>query len=282
MGKIAVQIITDSASDIEKEMQARWGISIVPLTVQFSDKSYLDGVTISKAEFYEKLESEAELPKTSMVPPSDFEEIFQKALEVGDDVVGIFLSGELSGTFQSACIAKENLNSDRIFLLDSLSASLGLMLLVQEAVHLRDAGCEAQEIMDKISPLPQKICLLAAVDTLKYLRKGGRISAGSAMVGEMLGIKPMITIRDGRVESIGKARGMNAAMKHLLQEALKAEMDSSYSIVFAHSATPQLMEKTIETVKEPMELTNWLTCQVGSTIGTHVGRGCVGLAFIRK
>jgi len=282
VGKIAVSIITDSTCDLSHEDQKRLGIIVVPLTVHFSDASYHDGVDLTNEQFYQKLEAAEHLPTTSMIPPGDFTQVFEEEVAKGNEVLGIFISSEISGTYHSACIAKESFPHDQVYVVDSRSASLSLGLLVFEAVQFRDKGHTAAEIVQLLEPLIKKVRFFAAVNTLKYLRKGGRISTTSAVVGEVLGIKPIVTIIDGTIHSIGKARGMSAAIKHILQESMKHMPDLCHTVTFAHSGAPELMEKAISYMKEPLKLQSWLCCEVGAVIGTYAGRGCVAFAYISK
>jgi len=279
---IAVQIITDSTCDLLLEDVARLGIHVVPLTVHFSDESYHDGVDLTREQFYQKLEASDQLPTTSMIPPGVFAKEFETHVAAGDEVLGLFLSSEISGTFHSACIAKENFPGDKVFVVDSRSSSLSLALLVAESVKFRDAGHSAEEIVRLLEPLIKKVRFFAAVNTLKYLRKGGRISATSAVVGELLGIKPVVSIIDGTIHPVGKGRGMASAIDFILQEAKRNLPNLNYTVVFAHSAAPELMEKAIAALKAPLKLQSWLCCEVGSTIGTYGGRGCVGFAYIAE
>lgn len=279
---IAVHIITDSTCDLLPEDRARLGVTVVPLTVHFEDRSYHDGVDITNEEFYQKLETSAQLPTTSMVPPGEFIKAFETHINAGDEVLGLFISSEISGTYHSACIAKENFPEGKVFVLDSRSASLSLGLLVSEAVTFRDAGHTAAEIAGLMQPLIQKVRFFAAMNTLKYLRKGGRISATSAIVGEMLGIKPIVSIIDGTIHSVGKARGMASAIDHILQEAKKNLPNLNYNVVIGHSSAPELRDKAIAAMKTPLKIKSWICCEVGATIGTYGGRGCVGLAYIAE
>ncbi len=282
MDNIALQIVTDSTCELTRADQERLGVIVVPLTVHFSDESYYDGVDLSPEEFYEKLEQSETLPTTSMVPPERFTQVFEACLDRGDDVVGIFISSEISGTYHAACIARESFPQGKVSVIDSRSASLSLALLVLEAVKLRDAGCSAAELVEQMAALIKKVRFFAAVNTLKYLRKGGRISNTSAVVGEILGIKPIVAIVDGTIHSIGKARGMTSAIKHLLQEALRQMPDLCHEFVFAHSGAPELMEKAITHLKGPLGLRSYFTCGLCATIGTYAGRGCVGIAYIAE
>lgn len=279
---IAVHIITDSTCDISPKDQARLNIQVIPLTVQFEGVSFLDGIEITSEQFYEKLDTCAELPTTSQVPPQTFIDEFKKHLAAGDEVVGIFISSEISGTYNSACVAKEALAAEHLYIVDSRSATMSLALLVSEAAKHRDAGFSAAQIAEHVTALSKKVRFLAAVNTLKYLRKGGRISATTAVIGEALGMKPIVSIIDGTVHSVGKARGMQAAVKTILQEVQADSPDLRYGVVFAHSCAADLMDKAIVSFQEPLQLSDWLTCSIGSVIGTYAGRGAVGFAYIAR
>jgi len=255
---------------------------VIPLSVHFSGVSYLDGVELENEQFYDKLDKCEKLPTTSQVTPHAFIEAFKKHLDVGDEIVGIFISSEISGTYNSACVAKKELASNSLFIVDSRNATMGLALLVAEAAKSRDAGFSAKQIAEQITQLTKKVRFLAAVNTLKYLRKGGRIPATTAVIGEIIGVKPIVSIIDGAVKSIGKARGMPAAINEILKKALDDLPDLRHGVVFCSSRAPELVEQAIERFKEPLHLTNWMICNIGSVIGVYAGRGAVGFAYIAK
>jgi len=279
---MSIRIFSDSTCDLSPQYQARLNIQIVPLTVHFSDGSYLDGVEITNDQFYDKMENCETLPTTSQVPPGMFIDEFRKYLDAGDDIVGIFISSEISGTYNSACIAKDALASDRLHIVDSRSATMGLALLLSEAAKHRDAGFSAAHIAEYIKMLSKRVRFLAIIDTLKYLRKGGRVSAATAIIGELVGVKPIMSIIDGTVQSVGKARGMAAAINTLLQKALADLPDLRYGVTFAHAHTPELVHTIVARLKEPLKLVDWFSCSIGSVIGTYSGKGAVGIAYIAK
>jgi len=277
---LAIRIITDSTCDITREDQEKHNIKIIPLTVNFADASYEDGVDITNEQFFEKLEASKVLPTTSSVAPQTFTNAFKECLDAGDEIVGIFISGEVSGTYHAACMAKDSLDSDRIHLVDSRNTTLAMALLVYEAVKNRDEGMPAAEIADHIRSLTPKVRLMAMVNTLKYLHKGGRLSLTSAVIGEVLGIKPIASIVDGKVAAIGKARGIPATFKAMLQKALDDLPDKRYGFTFGHICAPELFDKFIDYMKEPLQITEWFTCNIGCIVGTHTGKGAVGFAYI--
>jgi len=279
---IAIRLFTDSTCDLSRDDQTRLAIQVIPLTVHFSEKSYLDGLEITNEQFYDKLDHSAVLPTTSQVPPQTFIDAFKTCLDAGDEIVGIFISSEISGTYHSACMAKETLATDRLHIIDSRSATMGLALLLSEAAKHRDAGFSAAQIAEHVTMLIKKLRFLVALNTLKYLRKGGRIPAATAIVGELLGMKPLVSTVDGLIHPTGNARGMPAAIKAILQKVSADLPDLRYGVVFAHSCAPELAEKAVACMKDPLKLVDWLTCSVGSVIGTYAGRGAVGFAYIAQ
>ena len=279
---ISIIIMTDSTCDISKEDQSLLHVEIIPLTVQFDGISYRDGIDITNEQFYDKLDRCEQLPTTSQITPQTFADAFQRHLNAGDEVVGIFISSEISGTYNSACVAKQILDSDHLHIVDSRSATMSLALLVFEAAKHRDSGHSAKQIAEYITALSHKVRFFTVINTLKYLRKGGRIPATTAIIGEVLGMKPIVSIMKGTIHTIGKARGMQAALNSILQKILNDLPDLRYKVVFAHSCSPALLEKAVNRFQKPLQLVDYLTCSVGSVIGTYAGRGAVGFAYIAQ
>lgn len=277
---MAIRIVTDSTSDIPLEDQKSLGIDIVSLGVIFDDKRYTDGIDLKKGEFYEMLAKAEHLPTTSQVNPDGFQGLFKSYADAGDDVIGIFISSKLSGTFQSACIVQQTLSSDRIFVVDSKSTTFGLALLVYEAIRQRDNGIPAREIYESLMRLRERIEFYAVVDTLKYLKMGGRLSSSAAILGGMLNIKPLVSIVDGEVKSPDKARGQSAAFAIIAKKLKERLPDKRYPIIFGHSNDPKLMDDFIKYISESENVTPDLICEIGCVVGTHAGPGCVGLAYI--
>ena len=214
---MSVRIIVDSASDLTKERADALNLDYMPLKTIFGETEYLDGVTISHKEFYEKLIECGTIPTTSQVSPHDFEAKFKEVKEAGDTAVVICLSSLLSGTYQSAHIALDGYE-DCITLVDSLNVCLGEQILVLYAVKLRDEGLSAKEIAEKLEEKKKDVCVLAVFDTLEYLKQGGRISKTAAWAGNILSIKPVIAIEKGEVAILGKARGSKNGNNILIQE----------------------------------------------------------------
>lgn len=277
-----IRIITDSTSDLTLEMAASLGIDIISLPVYFGAEKFRDGIDLSRSQFYHKLSAAKELPKTSQINPNEFAAIFSQYLEQGDEVFGVFLSSELSGTFQSAMIAKAELNSDKIQVLDSRSVTFALGLLVIEAVKLRDQGSSLSELTAAMAELTPKLRLWAVVDTLKYLKMGGRISATSAAIGGVIGITPLISVTGGKVEAIGKTRGRKNGLKRLAELIKQHPPDISYTVAFGHSDAEAALKEAIDALAPLTGVTEYLVGNIGAVVGTHVGPNAVGVAYIEK
>jgi DegV family protein with EDD domain len=277
-----IRIITDSTSDISKKRREEISVDALPLEIHFGQETFRDGIDITNEQFFKKLAEAEELPTTSQVNPYEFAEIFKKYADLGDEIVCITISSHLSGTYQSAVAALEMVPSAKIRLIDSQNATFGLGLLVEEAAKLRDKGASAEAIEAEIRRLIGKVRLIAAVDTLKYLKMGGRISGASAAVGNLLGIKPIISIIEGKVEAIGKARGKNAALKEILANYAKDPADESYFVAFGHASAPDMLEEFIDAFSSVLDVKKALKSEIGSTVGTHAGPGAAGIAYIAK
>lgn len=276
------RIIVDSTADLTPEFKSR--VYTVPLTVRFGDNEYIDGVNIDKKSFYEKLIESDELPTTSQATPDAFMKEFEKAKEAGEAVVVITLSSKLSGTYQSAVIAAEDY--DNIYIVDSLSAAIGSGILVERAFELLDSGMEAEEIVNTLNKEKEKIIVIALVDTLEYLKKGGRISKTVAVVGGMLNIKPVVSIDNGVINILGKARGSKMGNNLLVEEIGKAGgVDFSKPVLLGYTGiTDALLVKYIEDSKHIWEgnLNDIRYEIVGSVIGTHAGPGAIAAAFFKN
>ncbi|UWG98259.1 DegV family protein [Dehalobacter sp. DCM] len=274
---MAVKIITDSTSDIPKHVADHYGISIVPLKVLFGDQEYRDGIDLTNEEFYIKLSQHRELPKTAQVNPGEFVEAFSKYLNNGDAVIGIFISSQLSGTYNSAVMAKEILNNDKLYIIDSKSATFGLGHLVIEAAEMAFQGIEAEDIFKQIEVLKNQIAFYGVIDTLEYLKKGGRLSATSAIAGSILGIKPIISLINGAVAVIGKARGRKRAFLWMLDHLKQNQVDlTDKRVCIAHAASPESLEELKQLIRDNFKTKEIIDFSLGPVIGTHTGPGCIG------
>lgn len=279
---MSVRIIVDSACDIVQEKAKALGIDVLPIKTMFGDEEFLDGVTMTHEQFYEKLIESEQLPTTSQVPPIEYEEAFKKIKEAGDTAVCITLSSKLSGCYQSANIAIEEYE-DCITVVDSENVCLGEQILVMLAVRLRDEGKRAKEIAEVLNTEKKNIRVVALLDTLEYLKKGGRISAAAAMAGAVLSIKPVIAVENGEIVVLGKARGSKNGQNMLKETVKKAggiRFDMPYTLAYS-GLSDALLRKYMEDSKElydcaPEEVP---VCTVGCAIGTHVGPGAIAVSF---
>ena len=252
---MSVQIIVDSTVDMPERMKDRF--RIVPLTVHFGAEEYIDGVTIDKHRFYERLVESDELPTTSQATPAAFDAIFSDVVSVGDSAVVVTIASKFSGTYQSACIAAAEY--DNIYVVDSKSAAIGSGILAEYALECADKGMDAKTIAETLEKKRDEICLIALLDTLEYLKKGGRISKTVAFAGGLLNIKPVITVVDGEIQVIGKARGYSGLSDSYLKKYVEDSRD-----IWQDKAD---------------SLDSTLICSV---IGTHTGPGVVAVAFFKK
>ena len=253
----------------------------IPMRVTFGSEEFLDGVTLSKEEFYEKLVQSPELPHTSMINSYEYEQAFRKIAEDGDSGIVITISEKLSGTLQSARIAAEEF--ENIYVVDSGQATISEQILLLYAQQLIEEGYSAEEIVSLLNEKKEKICLVAVVDTLEYLKKGGRISAAAAIAGGMLKIKPVLGIRDGELIVLGKARGANGG-NNLLNEKIRdvGGIDFAMPCLLGYSGTDDsLLQTYIEGSRNLWEgkLDRLPIAQIGCTIGTHAGPGAIAVAF---
>lgn len=282
---MAVRIIVDSGCDIAPQEAKELGLTIVPLKTMFGEEEYLDGVNISHNEFFEKLIESGVLPTTSQVSPFEYEEKFEEIKAAGDTAVCITISAKLSGCFQSANIAVDGYE-DCIELIDSNNVCIGEQILTLYACKLRDEGKSAKEIVAQLESVKGRIRLIALLDTLEYLKKGGRISAAAAMAGAVLSIKPVIAIEDGEVAVLGKARGSKNG-NNMLKELVKKEsgIDFSMPLSLAYSGlSDAMLQKYIEDSKELYEgqIDELRISTIGSAIGTHIGPGAIAFSFFTK
>ena len=275
------RIIVDSTADLLPQLKER--VHVVPLTVHFGDQEYIDGVTIDHKTFYEKLVETDTLPSTSQATPAAFEQEYLAAKEAGEAAVVITLSSKLSGTYQSAVIAGEDY--ENIYIVDSGTAAIGGGILVELALKYLDAGMSAREIAAQLEADKEKIVIVALVDTLDYLKMGGRVSKTVAFAGTLLNIKPVLSVVDGEVKMLGKARGSKQGNNLLVQEIEKAGgVDFSKPVLLGYTGlSDALLLKYMEDSKHLWEagLESVPYTTIGSVIGTHAGPGAVAVAFFK-
>lgn len=279
---MSTRIIVDSTADLLEYVKER--VHVVPLTVHFGEEEYIDGVNIDHKTFYEKLVESDVLPTTSQAIPNDFAKEFEKAKEAGDEAVVICLSSKLSGTCQSAHIAAADY--ENIYIVDSKTVAIGGGILVEYALELLDKGLHAKEIAEELERVKDNVIIVALLDTLEYLKKGGRISSAVAFAGGVLNIKPVISVEDGVVNMLGKARGSKKGNNLLIEEINKAggvDFDKPVLLGFT-GLSDALLLKYIEDSKHIWEgnLEDVRYTTIASVIGTHVGPGAVAVAFFKK
>lgn len=280
---MSVQIIVDSTADMTEEVKSR--VRVVPLTVNFGEEEYIDGVTIDHRQFYQKLMKSDVLPRTSQAGPAAFEAEFEKLRAAGDTAVVLTLSSQLSGTYQSAMIAAAE-HEDRVFVVDTGTVAIASGILAELALRLRDQGLDARALAVRLAQEREKLCVIAMLDTLEYLKRGGRISKTAAFAGSILGIKPVVTIREGKILILGKARGSKQGNNLLIKEIEKAGgVDFSKPLLLGYTGlSDALLWRYIEDSRslwaehgrEPRYTL------IGSVIGTHAGPGAIAAAFFRK
>ena len=277
---MSVKFIVDSTADLLPEIAGQ--VQIVPLTIRFGDREYIDGVTIDSKKFYEMLIESDELPTTSQANPGVFADAFAESVAAGHEVVCVTCSAKLSGTHQSAVIAAEEFPG-KVFVVDSQSIALGSAILTEYALELQDKGLSAEEIAWKLLQKREKVRLIAMLDTLEYLKKGGRISKTVAFAGGMLNIKPVICIENGEIKVLGKARGSRQGNNLLVQEIQKAGgVDFRKPLLLGYTGlSDTLLQKYIadSTALWEGRVEQLPVRIVGSVVGTHVGPGAVAVAF---
>ena len=276
-----VRIITDSTVDIADKYSNLF--TVVPLTVTFGEKDYIDGVTINKQEFYQKLVSSPELPKTSQATPAAFADVFRDLQEKGDEAIVITVSSRLSGTYQSACIAAEDFPNVRV--VDSKNVSIASGVLAEYALRCAEEGMGLDELANHLSKKRDEVGLVAMVDTLEYLKKGGRISGAAALAGGVLGIKPVVTTRDGALAVLGKARGSTKANNLLIEQIRKNGVDFSMPLLLGYTGLSDDMLRQYIQDSQCLwkgHVTDLDCVQLGSVIGTHAGPGAVAVAYFKS
>ena len=284
---MSVRIITDSASDISQEWAKEWNITVLPLKVRFGEEEFLDGVTLSNREFYERLIETDEIPKTSQRTPFEYRSNFEKAVEAGEQVVCFCLSSGVSGSFQSAQVAAQEFEGD-VFVVDTQQFCISEAIIVERAVQMRDQGMSAAQIYTAIEEEKKDAHVLAIFNTLEYLKLGGRISAAAAFAGGLLSLKPVLTIEDGVVRILGKARGSRNGNNMLTEFAEKlGGIDFERPFCFGYTGfSDETLKKYIHDsarlyadkldVNDPGK---FRIAKVGATIGTYAGPGAIAVAF---
>ncbi|NMD37652.1 MAG: DegV family protein [Christensenellaceae bacterium] len=279
---MAIVIITDSSTDLPLNND---DIRVIPLKITFGTEIYKDVVDISHAQFYEKLSVSEELPKTSQPAPYEYEEEFKKVKEAGDKAIVICVSKKLSGTYNSAMLASKNYE-DVVRVVDSGSVAIGQTILVQYAKRLIDQGKDIDEIVKELEAKKNNIVMLALLDTLEYLKRGGRIPAAIAILANIISLKPIMGVENGKLAVAGKARGMKKAIKllgEIIENAGGIDFDMPYCLGYTGGGETTL-KQYIEENKEQWaaNIKSLPIFTIGASIGSHAGLGAIGVAFFSK
>ena len=282
---MTVKLIVDSACDIQASEAEKLGIIVLPLIVRFDQTEYEDGLTLTHEDFYKKLSESDNLPTTSQLAPAAFAKVFEEVSAANDTAVVITVSAKLSGTYQSAMIAASEY--PHIFVVDSANVCIGERILVERALALREEQLSAEQIAEKLNEEKQHIVLFALLDTLIYLKKGGRISPTTAFAGELLSVKPLVSVEEGEVKLIGKARGMkkgNRLLNEKIAQSGGIDFGSPFSLAYSGLSRERLDEYLTDSADlwtaagtDPLPIAT-----VGSVIGTHVGPNGIAVAFFHK
>lgn len=279
-----IKIICDSLSDVPKDILEKYDIEVVPLTVILNGKEYKDGIDITKEEFYKILRDDKVYPKTSQATYAQFTEVFEKYIKQGKEIIYISGSSSATGTYQSANMAKNDLDTDNIYTYDSQTFSFGIGYLVVKAAELAKEGKSPNEIIEILNDIREKSYLLFSVDTLDYLKNGGRISSTKATIGSILNIKPILDVKDGLVSSVAQVRGKKnviSKMIELVKENCGEDL-SNQIIYIGYSDDFKEKEKLTDAIKEEFNPIDIQYFMVGTCIGAHSGPGVTGLLAFKK
>lgn len=275
-----IKFLVDSSCDLNPKSELC--DLFVPISVTIDGKTYKDGVDLDSDTFYELLTSSDDFPKTAQPSPAEFVEVFEQIKNDGDEVICFLLSSGLSGTYQSANIAKSMVDYDKIYIVDTKTATRMIGVLVKYARDLAAKGVSAQEIFEKCEQLKSKVKVVAGLDTLEYLYKGGRLSRTSAAVGTLAGIKPIITVtEDGKVETLGKCIGKARAMQFIVKRISEAQIDENFPLISLYTVGEENVEELENSLRtKGYDISERL--QIGSTIGAHVGPNLYGILYVEK
>jgi len=276
-----VRIITDSTADLPLELAERYGIIVVPLQVFFGAAGYRDGIDLTKEEFFQRLAVSSALPTTSQPAPADFAAVYRPLLEEGAEAVSIHISSLLSGTVQSAQLAKNMLNYEQLEIIDSQTVSVILGMIVLGAARAAEAGYSKNEVVALVRRIIADHKIFFMVDTLEYLQRGGRIGKAQAFLGAVMNVKPICTIKDGIVYPQEKVRGRNKALARVVQLLAGAFHNEPVFCCMAHGNDYEGLAYAKELVQEHLNCAELLECQLGSVVGTHGGPGIQGIAVCR-
>lgn len=274
-----IKIITDSTCDLSREVVEKYDVEVIPLLVNFGEESYLDGPEMNFEGLINKIEETGVFPTTAQVIPQRFFEIYKKYLDEGYKIISLHLSSKMSGTYQSACIAKNMLDTDDIFVIDSMNVTTGLGSLVIYASRMVEKGMEIEEVVKEIENAKPHVKSMLVFNSLDHLVKGGRLSKTAGFIGNMLGIKPMLCVKDGEMAVVDKVRGSKKALKNIVEYLEKLDVKEENPVILLNAQgedidilREKLKEKNVEIIE----------CEVGCVVGTHSGPNACGIFFIER
>lgn len=278
-----IKLICDSLSDIPKELIDKYDIHVVPLTVIFDGKEYIDGIDLSKQEFYKMLRNSEDMPKTSQCTYIQFRDAFKKYLNKGNDILYIGGSSVASGTFQSAMMAKNDLDGN-IYMVDTQNLSIGSGCLLLSAAEMLERKVDIKDILNHLENLKESVKVLFTVDTLEYLQKGGRISLAKATIGNMLNIKPVLAIEEGLVKTIDQVRGKKQVVSKILSLIKEnfGEDLTNKRIILGFGDNDKEFNSFVEKLKEKFKVDEIISVNVSTCICAHSGPGIIGIACCDK
>ncbi|CDF58350.1 DegV family protein [Thermobrachium celere] len=278
-----IKVFADSACDLDLDYLKELDVEMIPMTVSFGDEVYEDRVTITTKEFYEKLKNTKELPKTSQIPPSKFVERFKPYIDKGYHIVYIAFSSRLSGTYQSACIAKDMLETENITVIDSKGASVGLGLIVREAALMVKQGRTLNEVIERIIYMKDRMEHIFAVGNLDMLKRGGRISTAQAAIGTLLNVKPILQFSDGYIIPYDKVRGEKGIIKKIIETMKERGYELENQVIgMNYSNNLDFCLKLKEEIQKEFNIKEFVISEIGAAIGSHVGEGTTSVFFLRK
>ncbi len=274
-----IKFLVDSASDISNANSDN--ILVVPLSISMCGKDYLDGVNLTHNQFYEMLTSTNEFPKTSQPSPKAFVDAFE-SIDPEDELICVLLSSGVSGTYQSACLAKNIVDNDNIYIVDSLTGSYGVNLLILAGQNMAKEGKTACEIVSELEELKKRITVMLSVDTLEYLYKGGRLDKTAALIGSIAKIKPVLIVtREGKIGVASKAIGMNKALTSIADTVCDVEVDQQYPLYTIQTIGSSNIEK-LEAKLKDRNIAVTERISMGPVVGTHTGPETFGVIFVAK
>ena len=278
MGKI--KIITDSTADLPLHIVARYNLEVLPLLVSFGDETYKDGIDINLPTLLEKMNGTSEFPRTAQVNPQRFLECYKRYLDEGYKIVSIHISSKMSGTYQSACVAKEMLETNDIVVIDSLNVTSGLGLLAIKAAKLKEAGLEINQIYEEIIKLIPHVKSSIAFNSLDNLVKGGRLSKTAGVIGNILGIKPILSVENGEIVVTDKVRGNKKAIRTILDYLDSKKIKDGEESMLLQVENKDILDTLREDLKEKGR--TFIECEVGCVVGVHAGPNACGVFFIEN